>query len=86
MTFQVHLEEILRAEIDKAVKQQGYILETEFCSNICEKYGFTLYTVLGTLRRIYSEISLIKRRMSADLKKYYKLQIKGYPIVYMPEQ
>lgn len=85
MTFQEHLEEILRAEIDKTVRLQGYILETEFCSDICEKYSFTLYTVLGTLRRIYSEIPLTKRRMSADLKKYYRLQIKGYPIVYMSD-
>lgn len=83
MTFQEHLEEILRAEIDKTVRQQGYILETEFCSGLCEEYGFTKYTVLGTLRRIYSDIPLIKRRMSADLKKYYRLQIKGYPIMYM---
>lgn len=86
MTFQEHLEEVLKAEIDKSVKQQNYILETEFYSDICEKYGFTLYTVLGTLRRIYPEIPLTKRRMSADLKKYYKLQIKGYPIMYMPQQ
>lgn len=28
MTFQEHLEEVLKAEIDKTVKQQRYILET----------------------------------------------------------
>lgn len=86
MTFQEHLKEVLKTEIDKTVKRQGYILETEFCNIICEKYGFSLYTVLGTLRRIYSEMPLIKRRMSNDLKQFYGLETKGYPIAYLADK
>lgn len=86
MTFQEHVEETLKAEIDKVIRQQAYILETEFCAQICERYEISLSTVLATLRRIYTEIPLIKRRMSNELKNYYDLQIKGYPIMYMPQQ
>lgn len=86
MTFKNHVEEILQEEIDKMIKQQGYILETEFCTKICEKYGFALCTVSSMLRRIYPEMALIKRRMSDELKRFYRLTIKGYPIVYIPDK
>ncbi len=82
MTFKNHVEEILKDEINKTIRQQGYILETEFCTKICEKYSFALYTVRSILRRIYPEMTLIKRRMSDELKGFYGLEIKGCPIVY----
>ena len=86
MTFKNHVEEVLQTEIDKVVKERGYFLETELCITVCEKYGFALYTVRGTLRRIYPEMALIKRRMSDELKIFYGLTIKGCPIVYMPDK
>lgn len=86
MTFKNHIEEILKDEISKTIKQQGYILETEFCTKICDNYSFALYTVRPILRRIYPELSLLKRRMSDELKRFYGLTIKGCPIVYLPEQ
>lgn len=86
MTFKNHVEEVLKDELDKIIKQQGYILETEFCIKISEKYGFALYTVRPILRRIYPEIALIKRRMSDELKAFYRLEIKGCPIVYLPDK
>lgn len=85
MTFKDHVEEVLQAEIDKTIKKQGYILETKLYTMICEKYGFSSYTVRGTLRRIYPKMSLMKRRMSDELKRFYGLTIKGCPIVYMPD-
>ena len=86
MTFKNHVEEILKDEISKTTRQQGYILETEFCTRICEKYSFALYTVRPILRRIYPEMSLIQRHMSNELKRFYGLTIKGFPIVYMPDR
>ena len=86
MTFNNHVEEVLKGEIDKAIRQQGYILETEFCTKICEKYSFALYTVRAILRRIYPERALMQRRMSDELKRFYGLAIKGCPIVYMPDK
>lgn len=86
MTFKDHVEKVLQAEIDKTIKKQGYILETELCTMICEKYSFSSYTVRGTLRRIYPELSLMKRRMSDELKRFYGLTISGCPIVYMPDK
>lgn len=84
MTFKNHVERVLKDEISKTIRQQGYILETEFCTKICEKYSFALYTVRPVLRRIYPEMSLMQRRMSDELKIFYGLDIKGCPIVYMP--
>lgn len=86
MTFEKHVEEILQTEILKAVGQQGYVLETEICTMICEKYNISSYVVRGTLSRIYPEMSLLKRRMSDDLKRFYGLGVKGYPIAYLPDK
>lgn len=83
MTFKEYVEEVLKDEIDKMIEQQGYILETKLCTMICRKYNLSLSTVRGTLRRIYSNMSLIKRRMSDELKKFYGLEVKGCPIVYI---
>ncbi|MDE7177066.1 MAG: hypothetical protein K2O59_04560 [Lachnospiraceae bacterium] len=86
MTFRKHVEEIVQTVLLEAIKQQGYVLETEICNMICEKYNISSYIVRGTLGRIYPGMSLLKRRMSNDLKRFYGLKTKGYPIVYMPEQ
>ena len=86
MTFKNHVEEVLKDEINKTIRQQGYILETEFCTKICEKNSFALYTVRAILRRIYPEMALIKRRMSDELKKFYGLTITGCPIAYLPDK
>jgi len=84
LTFKNHVEEVLKEEINNTIRQQGYILETEFCKKVCEKYSFAIYTVRPVLRRIYPEMSLMKRRMSDELKAFYRLEVKGCPIVYMP--
>lgn len=86
MAFKNHVEQVLKTEIDKVIKERGYFLETELCAMICEKYGFASYTVRGTLRRIYPEMALMQRRMSDELKRFYGLTIKGCPIVYMPDK
>lgn len=86
MSFKEYVEEILQNEILSVVRQQGYVFETEICTMICEKYDLYLYIVRATLRRIYPEMALRKRRMSDDLKRFYGLEVKGYPIVYLPEK
>ena len=86
MSFKIYVEEILRNEVLSVVRQQGYVLETEICTMICEKYNISLYIVRATLRRIYPQMALMKRRMSDDLKRFYKLEVKGYPIAYLPNK
>lgn len=86
MSFKTYVEEILQNEVLSVVRQQGYVLETEICTMICEKYNISLYIVRATLRRIYPQMALMKRRMSDDLKRFYKLEVKGYPIAYMPDK
>ena len=68
------------------VRQQGYVLETEICTMVCEKYNLHLYIVRATLRKIYPKMTLLKRRMSDDLKRFYGLEVKGYPIVYLMDK
>ena len=86
MTFKKHVEEIIQNEVLSVVRQQGYVLETEISTMICEKYNLHLYIVRATLRRIYPQMALMKRRMSDDLKRFYKLEVKGYPIAYLPNK
>lgn len=86
MSFKTYVEEILQNEVLSVVRQQGYVLETEICTMICEKYNISLYIVRATLRRIYPQMALMKRRMSDDLKRFYKLEVKGYPIAYLPDK
>lgn len=86
MTFKKHVEEIIQNEVLSVVRQQGYVLETEICTMICEKYNISLYIVRATLRRIYPEMSLLKRRMSDDLKRFYGSDVNGYPIAYFPNK
>lgn len=86
MTFKKHVEEIIQNEVLSAVRQQGYVLETEICTMMCDKYNISSYIVRATLRRIYPEMSLLKRRMSDDLKRFYGLEVKGYPIAYLPDK
>ncbi len=86
MSFKTYVEEIIQNEVLSVVRQQGYVLETEICTMICEKYNISLYIVRATLRRIYPEMSLLKRRMSDDWKRFYGLEVKGYPIAYMPDK
>lgn len=45
MSFKVYVEEILQNEILSVVRQQGYVLETEICTMICEKYNISLYII-----------------------------------------
>lgn len=86
MSFKAYVEEILQNEVLSVVRQLGYVLETEICTMVCEKYNLHLYIVRATLRRIYPEMALLKRRMSDDLKQFYRLEVKGYPIVYLPDK
>ena len=86
MSFKTYVEEIIQNEVLSVVRQQGYVLETEICTMICEKYNISLYIVRATLRRIYPEMSLLKRRMSDDWKRFCGLEVKGYPIAYMPDK
>lgn len=86
MTFKEHVEKILYDEISNEVRKQGYVLENELCTMVCEKYNLSLSTVRGTLRRIYPEMPLIKRRISDELKRFYGLEIRGCPIVYIMDK
>lgn len=83
--FQKHVQEILHTETAKVLESEGYFLETQFCTMICDKYNLSIHTVRGILRGIYPEMSLIKRRLSGQLKGFYGLEAKGCPIIYVPD-
>ena len=85
MTFKNYVSEILSTEISIALEKRGYLIEIEFCNMIRGKYNLSIPTVRGTLHRIYPELSLIKRRLSNELKDFYCIKIKGCPVVYIPD-
>lgn len=86
MTFKDHVEGIVKEAIDKTIRQQGYILETEFCTKMCKEYDdFTISTIRIALQKIGPELGLIRRHLTNELKRFYKLTIKGCPIIYFPK-
>lgn len=85
MIFKDYVKKSIYTEFFKIIDSNGYVLEHELCSLICGKYGFNKYTVIGILRKTYKEFPLCKMRMSKELKNFYGLKIKGYPIVYLPD-
>lgn len=83
-SFKNYIQKILREEISKTLEQQSYILETSFCQKICSQYDFDIHTIRPAFIEICSGIPLIKRRLSNDLKRFYKLEeLKGCPIIYI---
>lgn len=83
MTFKEHVKQILHTEISKVLEQQEYFLESQFCNMVSKKYGFRISSIRVILRDVYPELSLIKRRLSDELKGFYGLEIKGHPIMYV---
>ena len=84
MIFKDYVKEVLQIEVSDTIKERGYILETDLCTMICKKYNLSMPTVRVTLREIYPQMALIRRRLSDELKRFYGLNVKGCPIVYIP--
>lgn len=84
MGYKEYVCDILHKEISSIIERQGYVLETEFCTMLCDKYKMTMPTARGTLSRMYPQMELLKRRLSDELKRFYGIEVKGYPIVYLP--
>ncbi len=84
MVFKEYVEEILKTEILRIIGHQGYVLETEICTVLCEKYNISFDTLRATLRSIYPDMLLLKRRITNELKIFYGLKVKGCPVVYLP--
>lgn len=79
------IEDIVCSEMENATSSNGYILETIFSNMIHTKYGYSKGAIRIAMRRIYGGMSLIRRRLSNDLKIIYKIEQSGCPIVYIPE-
>ena len=80
--FDRHLETILKEETSEQLRQQGFIPETFFVHAIAEKYRLSTVTVKGRLRRMCGDLDLQRRRMSDELKKFYGVEITGFPVIY----
>lgn len=86
MTFRNSIDSIIRSELTGELKSRGYIIETDFKAAIMRKYGFLSYNVAGSLRRVQQEMGLTRRRLNSDLKTFYQLQIRGNPVVLLPDE
>lgn len=84
MIFEEYLEGIVRAEILKLIEDRGYALETEFCSALSKEHKVSKSAIQIALFKIYPALSLRRRRLNDDLKRYLGLKNKGCPIVYLP--
>lgn len=84
MTVEMQVDEIVENEVSNIIQKQGYFFESELCSSIGQKYEISNYLVKSALMRVCLSMSLIKRRISLDMKRVYGLEkIKGYPIIYL---
>ena len=84
MTIEMQVDEIVKNEISNIIRKQGYFFESDLCSSIAQKYEISHYLVKSALMRVCLSMSLIKRRISSEMKKLYGLEkIKGYPIIYL---
>lgn len=79
-------DNLIRHELIRRIEKDGYAYETELCMFLCEKYGLTKPVVIQTLRCSYTEMSLIRRRVTDKLKTSFGDRRIGYPIVYLPEK
>ena len=84
MTFEKYLEGIVRTETLKLIESQGYILETEFCSALSKEHKVSKSAIQIALFKIYPALSLRRRHLNDDLKRYLGLKNKGCPTVYLP--
>lgn len=84
MTIEMQVDEIVKNEVSNIIQKQGYFFENALCSSIAQKYEISNYLVKSALMRVCLSMSLVKRRISSDMKKVYGLEkIKGYPIIYL---
>ncbi len=79
------IEDIVYSEMENTISSNGYILETVFSNALHMKYGYSRSAIMLAMRRLCGRMALIKRRLSNDLKKVYKINQSGCPIVYVPE-
>lgn len=84
MIIETRVDEIVKNEVSNIIQKQGYFFESELCSSIAQRCEISNYIVKSALMRVCLSMSLVKRRISSDMKKLYGLEkIKGYPIIYL---
>lgn len=83
MTYKDHVKIKLESEIEKELEQKGYIIETDFCLKLNSEFGVPVFVSKGMLRTRCP--TLQKRRLSEHLKRFYGIDRKGCPIVYLPK-
>lgn len=81
----IRIEDIVYSEMKNTISSNGYILETVFSNVLHMKYGYSRGAIMLAMRRLCGRMALIKRRLSNDLKRVYKIDQIGCPIVYVPE-
>ena len=83
MEFKNHADEIVKAELAAALKQQNVVIERDFKRLIHERHGFSMPTIAGALRRMHPKMGLTRRHLTDELKNFHSLDMPGYPVVYV---
>lgn len=86
MEFKKHVDEIIKAELTVALKQQKVVVEHDFKHLIHERHGFSMPTIAGALRRMHPKMGLTRRHLTDELKNFYSLDASGHPVVYLSNE
>lgn len=83
MEFKDHVDKIIKMELTSALKQKSIIMEHDFKDIIHNRHGLSMSTISGAIRRTSPKMGLIRRHLTDELKHFYKLDVPGYPVVYL---
>lgn len=67
MEFKNHADEIVKAELAAALKQQNVVIERDFKRLIHERHGFSMPTIAGALRRMHPKMGLTRRYLTDEM-------------------
>lgn len=83
-SFDSFVDSTMKSELERAVNERGCILETNFVSELLERYGFSRPTIRYSLHKIAKNHPyIVFRRLNNELKAYYGMEhIAGYPAIF----
>ena len=83
MNHKEHIQQVITDELNKEIEKSGYVLCTDFKNMVVGRYGFSVAEIAGALDRAYKQLGLCRMRASNTVKRYYGLNVEGYPIIFL---
>lgn len=83
MNHKEHIQQIITDELRKQIETSGYVLCADFRNMIGDRYGFSVTEIAGALDRAFKKLGLCRMRANSTIKRYYGLNVGGYPIIFL---